>query len=236
MAESQEDHEVFRLQYEATRVLFEVDLQGCISAARRNLHDPALPTYYVIKNSILMACALDDWRDADIYRINARDIYYKSLSIAESNHDEEALEGDQEDIDAMDDEMDDIFPVGYEIDSEDNVQHDVLDGAAEDGAAKEAPTETAEAAERTSPVNATTLAPPLLQTCFAARKALIVRAVLTMHTSSASQSMASERRSDPLWKRTGFKSREPPPQRTKKDRNGYCGRLHIAQIAMTNPM
>jgi hypothetical protein len=54
--------------------------------------DPTLPLYYAIKNSILIACALDDWRDADIFRGIAESIYQKTLSKATSEHDEDSLE------------------------------------------------------------------------------------------------------------------------------------------------
>jgi hypothetical protein len=39
-----------------------------------------------------MACALDDWRDADIFRVRAEDVYQKALSRATSEHDYDSLE------------------------------------------------------------------------------------------------------------------------------------------------
>jgi hypothetical protein len=33
--------------------------------------DPTFPPYYVVKNHILAASALDDWNDADKHRITA---------------------------------------------------------------------------------------------------------------------------------------------------------------------
>jgi len=45
--------------------------------------DPTLPPYYAIKNNILIASALDDWEDADVYRLTAEQSYITSRRDAE---------------------------------------------------------------------------------------------------------------------------------------------------------
>ncbi|KAH7066958.1 hypothetical protein BKA63DRAFT_495842 [Paraphoma chrysanthemicola] len=61
---------LYRQQYDAARSMFdETDTEPCIREAKKNFKvctsDPTLPPYFVIKNCILVACALDDWNDAD---------------------------------------------------------------------------------------------------------------------------------------------------------------------------
>ncbi|KAH6612081.1 hypothetical protein C7974DRAFT_445962 [Boeremia exigua] len=92
MAETQQDPDVYRLQYEASRALFDVDLQGCISAAKHSLVDPTLPPYWFIKNCILVACALENWRDADIFRTTAEAVYHETLAEVTGEDDDGSLE------------------------------------------------------------------------------------------------------------------------------------------------
>jgi hypothetical protein len=47
----------------------------------------------VIKNCVLIACALDDWYDANIWRLSAEQEYNRTLAKARRTNDEEALEG-----------------------------------------------------------------------------------------------------------------------------------------------
>jgi hypothetical protein len=52
-----------------------------------------LPPWYVIKNCVLIACALDDRYDANIWRLSAEQEYNTTLAKARHTNDEEALEG-----------------------------------------------------------------------------------------------------------------------------------------------
>ncbi|KAJ4319709.1 hypothetical protein N0V94_003768 [Neodidymelliopsis sp. IMI 364377] len=210
MAEMRQDPNPYTVQYLGARALCEDNLPGCISAARRNLADPALPPYHIIKNCILVACALDNWRDADVFRLRAEDVYHQTLSRATSEHDDKSLEllksltkdlktlnqwkdeemlervsvgldEAQESVETMDDGTDVVlhddysdvsnddgegivYPDDYSDVSKDDVQLATGDGAAKDVEfpvrTKEGPAEAAEAAERVSPVNTNTLAPP----------------------------------------------------------------------------
>ncbi|EAT77947.1 hypothetical protein HBH56_178930 [Parastagonospora nodorum] len=84
---------LYRKQYEAARTQFDTqDMDGCIAAAKHNLTDPTLPPYYVIKNSILVASALDDWNDADIFRLAAEQEWRTSYIAANRQGDADALE------------------------------------------------------------------------------------------------------------------------------------------------
>jgi hypothetical protein len=47
----------------------------------------------VIRNCVLIACALDDWYDANIWRLSAEQEYSTTLAKARRTNDEEALEG-----------------------------------------------------------------------------------------------------------------------------------------------
>lgn len=50
-----------------------------------------LPPYYIIKNCILVACALDDWNDADYYRSAAEQAYDTTLAEATRKNDKGSL-------------------------------------------------------------------------------------------------------------------------------------------------
>ncbi|KAJ8109619.1 hypothetical protein OPT61_g7327 [Boeremia exigua] len=91
MSNTPQDPKVYHLRYQAARALFEDSPQGCISAAKRNLNDPTLPPYYVIKYHILVACALDDWRDADIFLNAAERAYRLTLLKLTNEGDDESL-------------------------------------------------------------------------------------------------------------------------------------------------
>lgn len=56
-----------------------------------NCSDFALPPYYVIKNCILVAGALDNWDDADIWRLTAEHSYDRNHRIALEEQDEASL-------------------------------------------------------------------------------------------------------------------------------------------------
>ncbi|KAF3008572.1 hypothetical protein E8E13_007300 [Curvularia kusanoi] len=51
----------------------------------------ALPPFYLIKNCILIACALDKWDEADTYRATAEHAHNKALREAEETHDEDMI-------------------------------------------------------------------------------------------------------------------------------------------------
>ncbi|CAN9330363.1 unnamed protein product [Alternaria alternata] len=46
---------LYHKQYEEGRKLFDGDIVNCIAAAKKNLLDPTLPPFYIIKNCILVA-------------------------------------------------------------------------------------------------------------------------------------------------------------------------------------
>ena len=53
--------------------------------------DPTLPPFFVIKNCVLIASALDNWHDANVWRLSAEQTYVTTLHNAQRKHDEEAL-------------------------------------------------------------------------------------------------------------------------------------------------
>jgi hypothetical protein len=53
--------------------------------------DPTLPPYYFIKNAILVACALNDWTDANYYRLAAKQAHIMSVEKVKISRDENSL-------------------------------------------------------------------------------------------------------------------------------------------------
>lgn len=82
---------LYEEQYQSASNLFDTDPKACIRLAELNLTDPTLPPYYVIHNCILIACALDDWSDADIWQRRAEQAYWTCAAKAELKQDAEAL-------------------------------------------------------------------------------------------------------------------------------------------------
>ncbi|KAF2124251.1 hypothetical protein P153DRAFT_411889 [Dothidotthia symphoricarpi CBS 119687] len=83
----------YQKQYEEAEALFnDSTLEQCIASAKKNLDDPTLPPYYFIKNSILIACALDDWDEADPWRVSAEMVYRRSLDEAQKSKDVNSLD------------------------------------------------------------------------------------------------------------------------------------------------
>ncbi|KAJ4320030.1 hypothetical protein N0V94_003595 [Neodidymelliopsis sp. IMI 364377] len=67
------------------------DTDGSMALAKYNLTDPALPPHYFIKNAILVACVLDDWTDADCYRLAVKQAHIMSVEKAKMSRDEKSL-------------------------------------------------------------------------------------------------------------------------------------------------
>ncbi|KAI4909460.1 hypothetical protein J4E90_008157 [Alternaria incomplexa] len=62
----------YREQFEDAEALFDSgDVAGCISAAKRNITDTALPPFYIIRNCILLTAAMDNWDDGNDWRLAA---------------------------------------------------------------------------------------------------------------------------------------------------------------------
>ncbi|KAF2132908.1 hypothetical protein P153DRAFT_309696 [Dothidotthia symphoricarpi CBS 119687] len=68
------------------------DMEKCIVVTKFNLSDITLPPYYVIKNCILLASALDNWDDADVWRLAAEQAYITSFREANRKQDTNSLE------------------------------------------------------------------------------------------------------------------------------------------------
>ncbi|KAH7071979.1 hypothetical protein BKA63DRAFT_577590 [Paraphoma chrysanthemicola] len=83
---------LYRQQYRAAAKLFDKDTEKSIALAKHNLSNMSLPRYYVIKNCILICCALEYWDDANIYRLTAESAYSVAFSIASQQNDKVALE------------------------------------------------------------------------------------------------------------------------------------------------
>ncbi|KAH7385434.1 hypothetical protein DE146DRAFT_759670 [Phaeosphaeria sp. MPI-PUGE-AT-0046c] len=96
---------LYETQYDAAFKLSEEGYTDrCLAEAKCNLDDITLPPYYVIKNCILAASALGDWREADIYRLTAEQTYTTALHTATAKKDMlslEALEGLQNELDQL---------------------------------------------------------------------------------------------------------------------------------------
>jgi hypothetical protein len=65
--------------YQAASDLFDVDPERCITQAKKNLQALNISSYYIIENSLLIACAEDDWKEAQYWRLFAEEMYQKSL-------------------------------------------------------------------------------------------------------------------------------------------------------------
>lgn len=65
--------------------------------------DPTLPKYYDMMNSIIIAHALDDWEDADVYRLAVEFVYDCELKEAQRKHNAVALECLEEIREELDD-------------------------------------------------------------------------------------------------------------------------------------
>lgn len=62
--------------------MLDADLKECIRSAKYNLTDPTLPPYYIIEACTLIACALDDWSDEEIWQGRSEHTYWLSFSKA----------------------------------------------------------------------------------------------------------------------------------------------------------
>ncbi|KAL6711642.1 hypothetical protein ACN47E_004576 [Coniothyrium glycines] len=83
---------LYMQQYtEAVRLFDDGQIDGCIAETKKNLTDPTLPPFYIIKNCILLACALDDWNEADGWRLSAEQSYRTTLDEATRKQDLNSL-------------------------------------------------------------------------------------------------------------------------------------------------
>jgi hypothetical protein len=53
--------------------------------------DDTLPPYYIIRNCIVIACALDNWTEANIWRLSVEQTYSTCLDKARRRNDEDSL-------------------------------------------------------------------------------------------------------------------------------------------------
>jgi hypothetical protein len=131
---------VYAAEYRAARSLFDTDTQGCIEAAKENLllvkctsyhaqvraltdfgalsrHD--LPPYYEAMNLVLITSALDDWDEAEMWRLSAQEVYRETLEDPTYTSDEAScgtLKKLREELDALirfkDEDMLELYGVG----------------------------------------------------------------------------------------------------------------------------
>ncbi|KAB2109673.1 hypothetical protein AG0111_0g945 [Alternaria gaisen] len=95
---------LYHKQYQEARKLFDSDIVNCIAAAKKNLLDPTLPPFYIIKNCILVAGAVDEWNIADDWLRWAEQAFKKSHDLAtrqQDNNSLEALAGLREELDEL---------------------------------------------------------------------------------------------------------------------------------------
>ncbi|CAO2650729.1 Nn.00g020210.m01.CDS01 [Neocucurbitaria sp. VM-36] len=84
---------LYQQQFEYAVKCFEEGNEAlCLEEAKKNISDESLPPYYVIRNCMLMACALDNWGEADIWRLCAEQAYRTSLEEATRKNDGNSLE------------------------------------------------------------------------------------------------------------------------------------------------
>ncbi|KAF9690627.1 hypothetical protein EKO04_011404 [Ascochyta lentis] len=94
----------YEAEYYAARDLYDTDLKGCIDAAEDNLLNPLLPPYFMVMNLVLIVSALDNWDDAEMFRLSAEKIYEETFEDATNSNDEgslEALAELREELDAL---------------------------------------------------------------------------------------------------------------------------------------
>jgi hypothetical protein len=65
--------------YQAVSDLFEVDPERYIAQAKKSLQALNISSYYIVENSLLIACFEDDWKEAQYWRLFAEEMYQKSL-------------------------------------------------------------------------------------------------------------------------------------------------------------
>ncbi|KAI4620138.1 hypothetical protein J4E83_005379 [Alternaria metachromatica] len=83
---------LYRKTFEDAEALFDSgDIAGCISAAKHNLTDTTLPSYYIIRNCILLTGAVDNWDDGNEWRLAAESIYSDALKRSTEKNDAKSL-------------------------------------------------------------------------------------------------------------------------------------------------
>ncbi|KAI4618872.1 hypothetical protein J4E83_005823 [Alternaria metachromatica] len=78
--------------YQAASDLFAVDPEICIAQAKKNLQAFYISSYWIIENSLLIACAEDNWEEAEYWRLFAEDMYERTLFQARYQNDTGLLE------------------------------------------------------------------------------------------------------------------------------------------------
>jgi hypothetical protein len=81
-------------QHHSSEVQLDVSASGLslfTQVADFSRRDRTLPPYYAIKNSILVAGALDSWDEADLWMLSAEQTYKYCYEISVKNHDEASL-------------------------------------------------------------------------------------------------------------------------------------------------
>jgi hypothetical protein len=66
-------------RYEAASDLFNVDPERCIAQAKTTLQVFHISSYWMIENSLLIACAENDWKEAEYWRLFAEGVYKEGL-------------------------------------------------------------------------------------------------------------------------------------------------------------
>ncbi|OAL47506.1 hypothetical protein IQ07DRAFT_633850 [Pyrenochaeta sp. DS3sAY3a] len=78
--------------YAALKFMEDGEEEKCVAACKRNLLDPTLPTLYMIRNCLLVACACETWDEGDVYRRAAEEMYNGQFEEATQKCDKDALE------------------------------------------------------------------------------------------------------------------------------------------------
>jgi hypothetical protein len=79
-----------------------------------------LPPYYVVKNLVLIASALDDRDDAEMFRLSTEQLYCKTLAYATSSQDQASLEllNEMQELDELirfrDEDMYEQYGMGFD--------------------------------------------------------------------------------------------------------------------------
>jgi hypothetical protein len=113
---------------EANALWDEDRLEECIVKARELLAEPAIPRYHEIKTLLLLASTVEDWYEANGYRIEAEGLWRIVRRWHPEGEDEE-LDGYMAEIRGVLDEADRVlqeeepYNSDSEADSEDEVQH-----------------------------------------------------------------------------------------------------------------
>ncbi|KAI0587121.1 hypothetical protein PtrSN002B_004705 [Pyrenophora tritici-repentis] len=93
MADTHSPERLYQADFDkAAKHFDDGDIEKCIELTKYNMTNVSLPPYYVTRNCILLTSALDDWDEADTWRLIAQSSYKTCFWDAKKRDDVHALE------------------------------------------------------------------------------------------------------------------------------------------------